>query len=248
MKLISTIRYWKSILLSNHFVYIVPLVTFIGIIISKPWEQDNLYQLSCQVYSWEYITLGPLIGLILLLFCCLEKIDRENTLFCIGSRKKVAQKLLQINGICSLAISGYLNLGLFLIGKIFYNFKFAGKEIMKIYHINIFQVSIRTFFSMCLLLNILGIFFMITQLYFGKISYGIICMLIVVAAEAAGKFYIGKQLFWEYAFPIDTVLHLSKETFRNGMIYLVLFSFIMSCILFLVVETKDYLVRKEEKL
>lgn len=248
MKLTSKISCWKNVVLSNHLVYFVPFVTIIGIFISKPWEQENLYQLSCQVYSWEYITLGPLVALILLLFCCLERVVQENTLIFLGSRGRMFRRLLWINGVCSCAISGYLNLIVLIMGKIFYDSKFSENEIMKIYDVNIFQLSIRTFFSMSLLLNILGIFFMITQIYFGKTSCGIICILIVVTGEAAGKFYIGKQLFWEYAFPIDTVLHLSQKMFRKDTIYLILLSFVLSCVLFFVVETRDYLVRKKEGL
>lgn len=96
-----------------------------------------------------------------------------------------------------------------------------------------------------MLLIVLGSIFMVVQWLFHCIA-GILAVLGIVGLEAAEEMYFGNQLFWKYAFPIDSTLYYTWTGFFVGMIWLMLLSFVLNSILFVVLQNKDFILKKLE--
>lgn len=240
MNWIRKICYQIIVLCSQRIVLLAPFAALVGMIICKPWEQENLYNLCTEPYYWECVAIGPIPAMLLLLSGCMDNVKTETVIIHIGGRKKLFLNLLAMNLIFSFIISVWLNLILFFVGNAMFHTVpgFSMEHIM--------PVMFRTSIALWLLLNILGLIFLIVQWLTFRLA-GVAAVLVIVGMEAAGKFYFQRQLFWKYAFPPDTVLYLSSDGFGAGMLWLFLFTIVLLCILFAVLQKKDFLARQEEQ-
>lgn len=236
MNLIRNLRYSIETLCSMHMIRLVPLIALAGVILTKSWERDNFFDAYVEVFNWDMILIGPLTAMLLVLLGYVDNVKVGTVLLHIGGRTKLFFNLLGVNMFFSFMISVWLNLILVFIGKVVFYSAFDVSEL---------SILFRTGFGLWMLLFILGLVFLIVQWMTFRIA-GVVIVLGVVGLEAAGELYFGNQFFWKYAFPLETKLYLSWGDFAIGMLWLLLFAIVLFCILFVVLQKKDFMVRQEE--
>ncbi len=240
MNWIRKICYQIIALCSRRIVLLAPLAALVGMIICKPWEKESLYNLCTESYYWECVAIGPIPAMLLLLSGYMDNVKTDTFILHIGGRKRLFLNLLAMNLIFSMVISLWLNLILFFVG----NGMFHTVPGDPIEHIT--PVMFRTSIALWLLLNILGLIYLIVQWLTFPMA-GVAAVLLIAGMEAAGKFYFQRQLFWKYAFPPDTVLYLSPDGFGRGMLWLFAYTIVLLCILLAVLQKKDFLARHVEQ-
>lgn len=249
MNWIKSIKYWIHILSSNFFVRGSFLVALLGVFLAKPWELKNLYQLNCIVLDWNYLIIGPVLAFLIILATCYSSIQNEVYIFHFQSRDRLFSNLVMVNFFSSLCVSVWMNTSILIIGGFCYHFRFVennteiGKQIKSIY--DVLAISLRTTIMLWIFLFLVGLFYFIVEVILDKVAGGALIAIGVVGIEQAYKFYFGNQLFMKYAFPMDTVLYISDKGFLTGVLYLLLFAFVLGGVLFGSVWKKDLLFIKK---
>ena len=182
--------------------------------------------------------------MILLLSTCIKFFQDENKIVHYRNRRTIFWYSIFLCGFVGAFISIWVNLLIFAISKASHITQFANTDIELQYGIknsmDVLGIVVRTNIMMWLLCFILGLLYMLVQFLWDKMIYSILIVFLVVGAEEAGKFYFGKQLFMKYVFPADSYLYFTWDGFREGVTYLVLFIFVLICLLYLVIEKKDF--------
>jgi hypothetical protein len=238
----SWIKKWKNFGLfinmacSMHMIRGVPVIILIGVVLSKVWERENFFDACSGVFDWEMLLVGPIAAMLIVLLCYINYLKSGTVLLHIGGRTKLFKSILWANVVTSFVISVWITFVMLVLEKLVFG---------NVTDISATLTLLRAGVSVWMLLIVLGSIFMVVQWLFHCIA-GILAVLGIVGLEAAEEMYFGNQLFWKYAFPIDSTLYYTWTGFFVGMIWLMLLSFVLNSILFVVLQNKDFILKKLE--